>query len=134
MALVFVSCNQNTPTKDYEGVWTVMENQHKDVLLPDSSKLVIIYSDFYKEVHIMADSMIAYTRSDNARYNYHYRVVKDGVIELERTFLQDPSREDYIEEVTISFDEEKHLIIEKFSPGDLSQVYPPIYLPVMLSK
>ena len=122
MACAFIACDKksSTPTNEYEGVWNVIESQN--------------YSGFYKNVVISSDSMIAITRKDNARYNYHYRIVNDSVIELERTFLQNSERPDYTEEVNIYFDANKHLVIENFSLGDLTQVFPPVYLPVMLEK
>ena len=119
-ALIACENKSSAPANGYEGTWNVIDTQY--------------YSGFYKTVVISKDSMIATARIDNARYNYHYRVVKDSVIKLERTFLQNPERSDYTEEVNIYFDANKHLVIENFSIGDLTQVFPPVYLPVMLEK
>lgn len=126
--VALVSCNNNAPTKAYEGVWKTVA--HADYfLLSDSSFFVKEYVTFYNEVIITSDRMIA----DN-KYTYHYRVLGDSVIELERTFLNNPSRSDYVDTVKMYFTEDKCLVIENFSLGSIAQIAPPIYLPVMLQR
>ena len=132
--MLFVACNSATMSNGYEGTWTVVEDSTQISALTDTTNGDIYYSRYFKEVIISKDSMIAFARLDNARYNYHYRIVKNNVIELERTFLQDPGRPDYVNDVAIYFDADNHLIIENFSLGDISQIFPPLYLPIMLQR
>lgn len=132
--MLFVACNSAAMSNGYEGTWTVVEDSTQISALTDATNGDIYYSRYFKEVIISKDSMIAFARLDNARYNYHYRIVKNNVIELERTFLQDPGRPDYVNDVAIYFDADNHLIIENFSLGDISQIFPPLYLPIMLQR
>ncbi len=79
--------------------------------------------------------MIATRRSDaNIRHEYHYRVLRDSVIELERTYLQSPERPDYKLETRMYFDENHHLIIEKFCEAEFYPFDPPSYFSVMLER
>ncbi len=126
------SCNTNSPTKAYEGVWEVMKDQDSVIVLNDSTRYVIGYSSYYDNVVITSKTMTATSQTD--KYEYHYRILRDSIIELERTFLNDPTRQDYVVETKMYFNKDKHLIIENFSLGDISQVSPPTYRPVMLKR
>ena len=132
IAGVLASCNTNSPTKAYEGVWEVMKGQDSVIVLNDSSRYVIGYSSYYDNVVITSKTMTASSQTD--KYEYHYRILRDSIIELERTFLNDPTRQDYVVETKMYFNKDKHLIIENFSLGDISQIAPPTYRPVMLKR
>lgn len=137
LAFILVACNTNSPTKPYEGTWSVMEGQTYPYIYGDDTLGHFAYSTYYKTIVISSNKMIATRRSDaNIRHEYHYRVLRDSIIELERTYLQSPERPDYKLETRMYFDENHHLIIEKFCEAEhnMTQVLPPPYYSVMLER
>ncbi len=105
LAFILVACNTNSPTKPYEGTWSVMEGQTYPYIYGDDTLGHFAYSTYYKTIVISSNKMIATRRSDaNIRHMY--------------------------------FDENHHLIIEKFCEAEhnMTQVLPPPYYSVILER
>jgi len=135
IAMLCVACNSNSPTKAYQGVWEPIEGHYGDPIVEFGDTVGWFwYSTFYNEVVISSNKMVATSSHVTKQYEYHYQMLRDDVIELERTFLGDSSRPDYVVETRMYFDEDNNLIIENFSAGDLFNNYPPRYFPVKMKK
>ncbi|MCR5049549.1 MAG: hypothetical protein K6A36_00525 [Paludibacteraceae bacterium] len=96
LSFVLAACN-TTASNRYEGVWKPIDED-------------------YNRFVITKDSMYFVEEDKSHSFQCHYTILSDSVIELERCWLEDPERPDYIAEVAIYFDENKHLVIENYLP------------------
>jgi len=113
VAMILAACNTNEPTKAFEGTWVPVV--FEDVNIPD---VFIITSDSIKG--ILYKEKIEY-------YFCHYKVVRKGVVELERCWAKQRNFPEtfWFAKVPMYIDEQGYLIIEDFDPSiELEQIYP----------
>ncbi|MBO4690663.1 MAG: hypothetical protein J5621_07290 [Paludibacteraceae bacterium] len=113
LSSVFAACN-TTASNRYEGVWKPIDED-------------------YNRFVITKDSMYLVDDDKSHAFQCHYTILKDSVIELERCWMTYRERPDYIAEVAIYFDENKHLVIENYLPT-LASVIPSEYYNLVLKK
>lgn len=113
LSSVFAACN-TTASNRYEGVWKPIDGD-------------------YNRFVITKDSMYLVDDDKSHAFQCHYTILKDSVIELERCWLENPERIDYIAEVAIYFDKNKHLVIENYMPT-LANCIPCEYYNLVLKK
>ena len=75
MAVVLGACNNNAPTSKYVGIWEPATN--------------LVYDKFI----ISADSIKAVQSGTGLEhFQAHYKILRDGVAELERCWLEDMAK------------------------------------------
>ena len=108
------SADKDNLTSEYEGVWIPVDGGWDSFIITSDS--------------------IWGVNSDKTRcFQCAYKPLSDNRIEIERCWLSNPERIDYIDTVSIYFNEENHLIIENYIPS-LTHVYPPEYHDLKLKK
>ena len=114
MMISFVACKPASLTSKYEGIWVPVDGGWDSFI-------------------ITSDSIMGVYSNKTRCLQCAYRIVKDNTIEIKRSWIANPERIDYIDTVSIYFNEENHLIIENYIPS-LAQTYPPEYNDLKLKK
>ena len=116
MALVFASCDSNSPAKKFVGIWEPVGYEDCDQFVISSDSIKAVKLDT-KEEH----------------YQCHYKMLTDSTAELERTWLKTYDTSDIrdfhpeqflYEEVKMYIDKDGYFIIDPFWGGQLEQNYP----------
>lgn len=113
ITVLLTACNNNAPTKAYEGVWEPINFGAESIVITSDS----IYG-IYDNKHI---------------FQHHYQLIRDNAILFERCWIADTTRPDYQAEEAIYFDKDNQLIIENFAPS-LAAVIPLEYYNLILRK
>jgi len=71
--MAFVACNTNHPSNTYEGVWAVLEGYSSSIIVPDGDTVGHKpYSNYYDQITITCDSIIAVNSTD--RHSHYYKM------------------------------------------------------------
>ena len=113
--IFFTACSNNNPDK-FEGIWVPTQD-----CFCDANYFIITSDSIYGIYH------------ENVYFPCRYSELTNGSIRLERSWMEDVSRPDYTEEVSMILDQNGILEIEKFLPTS-AQIYPCEYYSLKLER